>query len=63
MKDRETEQLKRELVKLQNEVAHKKNELEKFQSSVNHEKINLTAKQEQIVDHWKEKYEKVILYL
>ncbi|VVC28737.1 Spindle assembly abnormal protein 6, N-terminal [Cinara cedri] len=58
-KDKETEQLKRELLKLHNEVARNKNELEKFQSSVNHEKISLTAKQEQIIDHWKEKYEKL----
>jgi len=44
-------------------VANKNNELEKFQSSMNHEKINLTAKQEQVIDQWKEKYEKVIYYL
>jgi len=41
-------------------VANKNNELEKFQSTMNHEKINLTAKQEQVIDQWKEKYEKVI---
>lgn len=55
--------MKRELLKLHNEVANKNNELEKFQSSMNHEKINLTAKQEQVIDQWKEKYEKVICYL
>lgn len=59
LKDKETEHLKRELLKLHNEVANKSNELEKFQSSMNHEKINLTAKQEQIIDQWKEKYEKL----
>lgn len=52
--------MKRELLKLRNEVVNKNNELEKFQSSMNHEKINLTAKQEQVIDQWKEKYEKVI---
>jgi len=41
-------------------LANKNNELENFQSSMNHEKINLTAKQEQVIDQWKEKYEKVI---
>ncbi|XP_060880104.1 spindle assembly abnormal protein 6 homolog isoform X1 [Metopolophium dirhodum] len=59
LKDKETEHLKRELLKLHNEVANKNNELEKFQSSMNHEKINLTAKQEQVIDQWKEKYEKL----
>lgn len=63
MKDKETEQLKRELSKLHNEVALKKNELEKFRLSVNHEKSSQTAKQEQIIDHWKEKYEKVTFAL
>jgi len=52
--------LKRELLKLHNELANKNVELEKCQSSMNHEKINLTTKQEQIIDQWKEKYEKVI---
>lgn len=60
LKDKETENLKRELLKLQNEVVNKNNQLEKFLTSMNHEKISLTAKQEQIIDQWKEKYEKVI---
>ncbi|KAL4149113.1 hypothetical protein QTP88_003127 [Uroleucon formosanum] len=59
LKDKETDHLKRELLKLRNEVVNKNNELEKFQSSMNHEKINLTAKQEQVIDQWKEKYEKL----
>lgn len=63
LKDKETEHLKRELSKLQNEVAYKNNELDKLQSSMNQEKISLSAKQEHIIDQWKEKYEKVILYL
>lgn len=61
MKNKETEHLKRELLRLQNEIINKNNDLERFQSSMNHEKINLTAKQEKIIDQWKEKYEKVIL--
>lgn len=59
LKDKETDNLKRELLKLHNELANKNNELENFQSSMNHEKINLTAKQEQVIDQWKEKYEKL----
>lgn len=62
MKNKETEHLKRELLRLQNEVTNKNKDLEKFQSSMNHEKISLTAKQEKIIDQWKEKYEKVILF-
>lgn len=60
MKDKETEHLKRELLKYQNEVTNKNNLLERLQSSINHEKINLTAKQDQVIDQWKDKYEKVI---
>ncbi|XP_026809256.1 spindle assembly abnormal protein 6 homolog isoform X1 [Rhopalosiphum maidis] len=59
LKDKETDNLKRELLKLHNELANKNIELEKCQSSMNHEKINLTTKQEQIIDQWKEKYEKL----
>lgn len=50
-------------MKLQKELEKKNNELERFQSSMNHEKTNLTAKQEKLIDQWKEKYEKVILFL
>lgn len=50
------------MLKLHKEIENKTNELEKFQSSMNHEKINLNAKHEKLIDHWKEKYEKVILY-
>lgn len=60
MKEKETEHLKRELLKYQNEVANKNNLLERLQSSINHEKINLTAKQDQVIDQWKDRYEKVI---
>lgn len=60
MKDKETEHLKRELCKLQNELANKKNELERFQSSMDQEKVTFTTKQEKIIEHWKEKYEKVL---
>lgn len=60
LKDKETEHLKRELLKLQNEVIYKNNELENFQLSMNQEKNSLIAKQEKIIDQWKEKYEKVI---
>jgi hypothetical protein len=61
LKDKETENLKRELLKLQNEVVNKSNQLEKFLTSMNHEKNSLTAKQEKIINEWKEKYEKVIV--
>lgn len=63
LKDKETENLRRELLKLQNEVANKNNQLEKFLTTMSHEKISLTAKQEKINDQWKEKYEKVNLYI
>ncbi|XP_025414780.1 spindle assembly abnormal protein 6 homolog [Sipha flava] len=59
LKDKETENLKRELLKLQNEVVNKSNQLEKFLTSMNHEKNSLTAKQEKIINEWKEKYEKL----
>lgn len=62
MKDKETEQLKRELFKLQNELANKNNELERFQSSMNQEKVKFTTNQEKIIEHWKEKYEKVFFF-
>jgi len=61
LKDKETENMKRELLKLQHEIANKNDELEKFQSSMNHEKISLTSKQDKIIDQWREKYEKVII--
>lgn len=61
LKDKETENLKRELLKLQNEVVNKSNQLEKFLTTMNQEKNSLTAKQEKIIDQWKEKYEKVIV--
>lgn len=61
MKDKESGQLKKELTKLQNELTRKNNELDQFQSTMNHEKLNLTAQQEKIICHWKEKYEKVCL--
>jgi len=61
LKDKESKQLKTELAKLQNEVINKNNELDQYQLNMNHEKLNLTAQQEKIINHWKEKYEKVIL--
>jgi len=62
LKDKETENMKRELLKLQHEVANKNDELERFKSSMNHEKISLTSKQEKVIDQWREKYEKVISF-
>lgn len=63
MKDKEIENMQRELLKLQNEVVNKNIELERFQSSMNHEKMNFTSRQEKIINQWKDKYEKVILYI
>jgi len=40
-------------------LANKNDELEKYQSSMNHEKMNLATKQEQVINQWKEKYEKL----
>jgi len=63
LKDKEIENMQRELLKLQNEVVNKNIELERFQSSMNHEKMNFTSRQEKIINQWKDKYEKVILYI
>lgn len=62
MKNKETNDLKQELLKIRNEVSNKNNELEKCKSSMDYEKVNLTAKQEKINVEWKEKYEKVIFF-
>lgn len=52
--------MRQELLNIQNEILNKNKELEKFKSSMDHEKVNFIAKQEKIIDEWKEKYEKVI---
>lgn len=62
MKNKETNDLKQELLKIQNEVSNKNNELEKFKSSMDYEKVNLTTKQEKIIVEWKQKYEKVLFF-
>ncbi|XP_050428961.1 spindle assembly abnormal protein 6 homolog [Adelges cooleyi] len=60
-KDKETDQLKREISRLRNEVANKNDELERYQLSMNDEKFSLTSRQEKEISLWKEKYEKLDL--